>query len=646
MEQVFKVGFINSTQQLIDCALSVAAKLKINVATSLAGLDAAIPAGKRMEQEGVEVIISRRGTASLLRKNLKIPILSVRISSHDIFLNIRDASLMGRKILLTSFEEEIIEGADLLQKIFNVTIVPGVFHDYGSLETAIIRGKGQGCEIVIGGGVSMALARKHGLKGVELRTNEDAIISALEDAMSVARANREEQEKTLRYRTIMDTTSEGIVALDKNGIITAINHAALQSLGLPEPMVGRNFTDFFPGGHVREVLDSGRPLLNKLERFGSEQFVANYIPLQVGTEVVGEVITFRDVPNVVRAENEVRRSLVKGLVARHTIDDFVHHHPAMKEVVEKVRKFSLVDSTVLITGETGTGKEILAQSIHTLGPRRKGPFISINCAAIPDQLLESELFGYEEGAFTGSRHGGKPGLFELAHNGTIFLDEIGATPLSVQSRLLRVLQEREVMRIGGDRLISVNVRVIAATNQNLCLEVQKGRFREDLYFRLDVLTIHIPPLRERMDDLPVLVQALIRRCARNSRMQSLTIPKRHLDKLMELRWPGNVRQLQNFVEKLVILCEDGFKADVFEQLYTDLLSYSLVRDREASLERTSVNDYLRHKARDDEARSIRKALEESRFCKTTAAKKLGVSRTTLWRKLREMGLGAQTLCDL
>jgi transcriptional regulator, propionate catabolism operon regulatory protein len=636
MEQVFKVGFINSTKQLLDCALSAAAKLNIDMATSLAGLDAAVPAGLRMEQEGVEVIISRRGTASLLRKNLKIPILSVRISFPDIFLNIRDASLMGRKILLTSFGEEKIEGVDLLQELFNVTVIPGVFHDTSSLETAIIRGKGQGCEIVIGGGVSMSLAEKHGLRGVELRTNEDAIISAIEDALSVAGANREEQEKTLQYRTIMDTTSEGIIALDKNGIITAINQAALQFLRLPEQMSSKPFADFDPGGHAREVLDSGHPLLNKLERLGGEMFVANYIPLQVGTEVVGEVITFRDVPNVVRAENEVRRSLAKGLVAKHTIDNFVYCHPSMKQVVEKVRKFSQVDSTVLITGETGTGKEILAQSVHTLGPRRKGPFISINCAAIPDQLLESELFGYEEGAFTGSRHGGKPGLFELAHNGTIFLDEVGATPLSVQSRLLRVLQEHEVMRIGGDRLISINVRVIAATNQDLCLEVQKGRFREDLYFRLDVITINIPPLRERIEDLPVLVQDLIRRCARNRKAQSLTIPEHHLKKLMGLQWPGNVRQLQNFIEKLVILCEDGYRDDTFKELYANLLNYSLIREREAVPERLPLNQYVHGSPGDDEERAIRKALEESRFSKTLAAKRLGVSRTTLWRKLREM----------
>jgi propionate catabolism operon transcriptional regulator len=637
MEQVIKVGFINSAKQVIDCALSAAAKLNINMATAQAGLDAAVPAGQRMVQEGVEVIISRRGTASLLRKNLKIPILSIRISFPDLFLNIRDASLMGRKILLTTLGEEKIEGEDLLREFFNVTLIHGVFHDTASLERAIIWGKAQGCEIVIGGGVGMSMAEKHGLRGVELRTNEGAIMAAIEDALSVAGANREEQEKTLRYRTIMDTTSEGIIALDKNGIITAINHAALQFLGLPEQMVNKPFTDYDPGGHVREVLDSGRPLLNKLEKLRGEMFVANYIPLQVGAEVVGEVITFRDVHNVVRAENEVRRSLVKGLVAKHTIDNFIHSHPAMKEVVEKVRKFSRVDSTILITGETGTGKEILAQSIHTLGPRRRGPFISINCAAIPDQLLESELFGYEEGAFTGSRHGGKPGLFELAHNGTIFLDEVGATPLSVQSRLLRVLQEHEVMRIGGDRLISVNVRVIAATNQNLCLEVQKGRFREDLYFRLDVITVHIPPLRERIEDLPVLVQDLIRRCARNHKAQSLTIPEHHLKKLMELHWPGNVRQLQNFVEKLVILCEDGYQDDTFEELYANLLNYSLIREREAVLERPPINQFFHGSPRDDEARVIRKALEESRFSKTLAAKRLGVSRTTLWRKLREMG---------
>lgn len=641
MEQGFRIGFINSSKQHLECALSAAAKLNIKLETSLTGLDQAVPVGLDMEKEGVEVIITRYGIASLMRKKLKIPILSVRISFSDLFLNVREASLLGQKILLTSANKKM-EGVDLLQKLFKVTLIPVIFQDANSLEKAIVRGKKQGCHIVIGGGDSISLAEKHGLRGVELSTNENSIITTIEDALSVARANREEQAKTLRYRTIMDSSSEGIIALDNQGIITAINLAALQFLGLSEQMVGKKFTAYNLGGYVREVLDSGRPILNKLEKLRGEMFVTNYIPLQLGADVLGEVITFRDVPNVIRAENDVRRFLVKGFVAKQTIENFVHCHPAMKEVVKKVRKFSQVESTLLITGETGTGKEIIAQSIQTLGPRRNGPFVSINCAAIPDQLLESELFGYEEGAFTGSRHGGKPGLFELAHNGTIFLDEVGATPLSVQSRLLRVLQEHEVMRIGGDRLISVNVRVIAATNQNLCLEVQKGRFREDLYFRLDVLTIHLPPLRERIDDLPILVQDLIRRCTRNPQTRVLTIPEQHLKKLMELPWPGNVRQLHNFVEKLVILSEDGYRDATFEELYADLLNYSMIKEQETIRERHFLAPDPRGRPSDDESSAIRKALEESRFSRTLAAKRLGVSRTTLWRKLREMGMNLPT----
>lgn len=638
MERVFKIGFVSISRQFLDCDALVAEDLNIEMVTALADTDTVVPIGLKMEREGVEVIISRRITASQLQQHLKIPVLSLRTTFTDIFLNLRNASLMGKKILLTLFEDDEVAGIDLLENLFNVIVIPGIYHDLASLEATIIRGKEQGCQIVIGGAVSTSLAQKHGLEGLELRINKGVFMSTIDDALSVARANREEQEKAVRYRTIMDATSEGIVALDKNGLITAINHAALQSLALPEPMIGKPFAGLDQGDYLQEVLESGRPVLNKVVRLGGETFVANLIPLQVGAEVVGAVVTFRDVVNVVRAEHEVRRSLFKGLVARNRIDSFVHRHPAMKEVVEQVKKFSQVDSTILITGETGTGKEILAQSIHNLSPRREGPFVSINCAAIPEQLLESELFGYDEGAFTGSRHGGKPGLFELAHKGTIFLDEVGVTPLSVQSRLLRVLQEREVMRVGGDRLISVNVRVIAATNRNLCLEVQQGRFREDLYFRLDVINILIPPLRERIDDLPLLIQDLIRRCARTHKAKNLVIPDCQLKKLMALQWPGNVRQLQNFVENLVILCDDGYQEGTFEKLYAKLLDYSLVRSRSAGSERQFLNHQNDDGPKDDEARAIRKAMEESRFIRSRAAKKLGISRTTLWRKLREMSM--------
>jgi propionate catabolism operon transcriptional regulator len=340
-----------------------------------------------------------------------------------------------------------------------------------------------------------------------------------------------------------------------------------------------------------------------------------------------------------QAESQVRRTMSKRLTAKYTVDDFVHQNWQTKRVIEQAKRFALTDSTVLISGGTGTGKEILAHAIHNLSRRRRGPFVSINCAALPEQLLESELFGYEEGAFTGSKRGGKPGLFELAHNGSIFLDEIGGTPLSLQTRLLRVLQEREVMRIGGDRLIPVNLRVISAANQDLSREVAQGRFREDLFFRLNVLKLAIPPLKERTDDLPMLLRALIKRAARRHRMPPVDIPGPCLDQLCCLPWPGNVRQLSNFAERLIVLCGGEFQQAVFDELCTELVEYSLCQKPEPKQPGGQpLPQYLAAKQRGEEARMIQRALEETAFNKARAAKRLGISRTTLWRKMKSLGM--------
>jgi transcriptional regulator with PAS, ATPase and Fis domain len=300
-----------------------------------------------------------------------------------------------------------------------------------------------------------------------------------------------------------------------------------------------------------------------------------------------------------------------------------------------VQRFAASDSTLLLTGETGTGKEILAHSIHRIGPRRRQPFVSINCAALPENLLESELFGYEEGAFTGSRRGGKPGLFEIAHKGTIFLDEIGATPQSVQTRLLRVLQEKEVMRIGGERMIPVDVRIIAATNKDVTREVQKGNIREDLFFRLNILHIHIPPLRDRMDDLPVLMKALMKKTAKKYQRAPLTVPSAFLASLMAYSWPGNVRQLENFVERLLLLSSDRFRQGIFDELYSELTAYTATGRPFFNKELISGRSRAKGVVQNQDTRSIWRALEEAHFCKSKAAKRLGISRTTLWRKLKE-----------
>jgi transcriptional regulator with PAS, ATPase and Fis domain len=336
-------------------------------------------------------------------------------------------------------------------------------------------------------------------------------------------------------------------------------------------------------------------------------------------------------------ESQIRRSLSKGLIAKYNLSDLIYKSDGMKKMIERVKQFASTSSTITIVGETGTGKEILAQSIHNLSQRAKQAFVSINCAALSEQLLESELFGYEEGAFTGSRKGGKPGLFETAHKGTIFLDEIGATSHNVQRHLLRVLQEREVMRIGADRIIPVNVRVIAASNQELVEEVNKGNFREDLFFRLNVLNINIPPLRNRLEDLPYLVEKFLKILSIEHKKDPFQIPKRCITKLQEYSWPGNIRQLKNFVERLFLICDTECNMNVFDELLMESIEYRPKKfSANIQSQTDSLKDQLKANTAQNEYETIKRALEVSNFSKTKAAKLLGISRTTLWKKLKQI----------
>lgn len=640
-EHKIKIGFIITTRQFIECALTVARQKNENIDVALVGSDNAIEVAKRMQKDGVEVIVSRRGMAHLLRENLTIPVLSVPLTSFDILYIIKEVPPFEKKVLLTVFGNAP-NGLEIIDNIFGIELVPGVYQKLDDLERVIIWGKDQGCKSVIGGGMSMSLARKHGLTGLEIHISEEGIATAIEDAKSIAQFQRDEKEKSLRYRAIIDSSPEGIITVNRDGKITIFNKAAKTFLNIPdEKVVGKHITKYIPNASILDVMNSNTRQLNHVEEHKTNQFLANHMPISDGKEVIGGISILKDTSNIMQAENEIRRSITKRFIAKYTINDFIYNDWTMKRLVDKVRKFAATNSTVLIAGETGTGKEIIAQGIHNVGLQRQGPFVSINCAALPDQLLESELFGYAEGAFTGSRRGGKPGLFELAHKGTIFLDEIGATNFTVQTRLLRVLQEKEVMRIGGESLIPITVRVIAAANQNLIKEVKSGRFREDLFFRINVLTLNIPPLRERIEDLPFLINALIKRSASYYRYSPFKIPERYINKLKELSWPGNVRQLVNFIEKLVILSGEVFDTKIFDELYSELVEYSLIQEMPHKHGQVSFKQRLRIKSSKDEFRMIHEALEETRFDKNAAAKKLGISRTTLWRKLKTLNFDRQ-----
>ena len=322
----------------------------------------------------------------------------------------------------------------------------------------------------------------------------------------------------------------------------------------------------------------------------------------------------------------------KGLMAKQTFNDIQGSSPEMLQCINRARQYAKSNGTALIYGETGTGKEIFAQSIHNESKRAKGPFVSVNCAALSENLLESELFGYVEGTFTGALKGGKMGLFELAHGGTLFLDELGEISLNFQAKLLRVLQEKEVRRVGGDRLIPIDVRIICATNRDLGEEVRLGRFREDLYYRLSVLELQLIPLRQRKDDIvPMAISFFKNECIKEQKVLFWT-QDQLFDCLKSYDWYGNARELQNFIEKLVISSEEG------EELTQFKICELLAEKKGGIYDKGGQNpDQLQipfsNQFEEMENQLWKQLLERYHGDKERLCKDYGVSKTTLWRKL-------------
>ncbi|MDF1594037.1 MAG: sigma 54-interacting transcriptional regulator [Desulfobacterales bacterium] len=638
-DKKYEVGVVISTASLVEQFKTIAKERGQNIHVACKGLDEAITAGKKMESEGVEAIISRRGTAHMLRENLRIPVFSIPQASIDIVKSLKKAATLGSKIVLTAFLNKIA-GIDILEELLNIKIIQGIYTDIASMESSILSAKSLGCNVAVGGGSTIRIAEKYALKCVEFETNEEILFETFENAISAAQARREEQKKAYHYQCVIDATTEGIIGVDNAGRIKTINQVARKLLEIKsQEIIDQSASRYVNSESLLRLLNSEVPVRNKLEKVNNELYIFNHLPVTMNNEVIGGVSTFKDIANVMKAENVVRHSLSKGLIAKYFFEDLIHESAIMRDIAIRATQFAKTDSTILIMGATGTGKEIIAQSIHNLSDRAKKPFVSVHCAALPEQLLESELFGYEEGAFTGSKKGGKPGRFELAHKGTIFLDEIDTTPLSVQMRLLRVLQEKEVMRLGADRTVPIDVRILAAAGKDLGISVQEGIFREDLFFRLNVLRITIPPVKNRTEDIPVLLDYFIRKLSAKHGLDPIALPISFVHKLKEYSWPGNVRQLRNFAERLVLNCNLRCSIDAIDELYDELIQYPpgcQVTNSVSSVEPFKLN--IKAKKMDQELMIINKTLENAQFSKTKAAKELGISRTTLWRKLKEAGM--------
>jgi PAS domain S-box-containing protein len=430
---------------------------------------------------------------------------------------------------------------------------------------------------------------------------------------------------------ILESISDGVFTVDMQWRITSFNRAAEEITGVPRhEAIGRHCADVFRSSMcgaacaLQQTLRTGKPII------GQSGYIidadGNRIPISISTavlrdtdaRVIGGAETFRDL-----SEIETLRQELEG---KFRVGDLTSRSPLMQRVFEVLPAVATSPSTVLILGETGTGKELVARTIHSLSPRKQGPFIAVNCGALPDTLLESELFGYKAGAFTGA-HKDKPGRFALAKGGTILLDEIGEVSPALQVRLLRVLQERTYEPLGSTRSETADARVIAATNKDLAEQVRRELFREDLYYRVNVVRIELPPLRRRKEDIPLLLDQFVVRFNRLQQKSVSGVTAETLSLLMAHDWPGNIRELENVIEHAFILCGDGY-IDI-AHLPKELVAQRSAQGRNTGMR--SAHDIL-------DAQSIRAALKRNAFNRQAAARDLGIHKTTLYRKMKKLGI--------
>jgi PAS domain S-box-containing protein len=441
------------------------------------------------------------------------------------------------------------------------------------------------------------------------------------------------------YNLILDSIHNGVVVTDAKGYITHFNKPYGQFLNVdPEAQIGKHVTEVIENTRMHIVAQTGNAEINKTQRIKGQNMVVQRIPIKKEGRVIavfGQVM-FKDVRDVSKLarklsllQSKVRiyeEELITLRSTRYTFDNIVGISDSIVSLRKEARKAAATHLPVLITGESGTGKELFAQAIHHAGARRLYPFIRINCGAIPRDLLESELFGYEKGAFTGARESGKPGKFELAHRGSIFLDEIGDLPLEMQPKLLRVLEEKEFERVGGTSLIGSNFRLIAASNQNLEEMLNTGRFRRDLYYRLNVIPLQIPPVRERRDDILPLAYYCLEQMSEESSLSAIKIDPQAEEALCKYDWPGNVRELFNLLER-VLSSLDGDTIRL-----ADLPFYFLKNKAKSPDSSGSSLRGLQAKA---EKEAIQDALLATNYNKARAATMLGIHRTLLYKKIRK-----------
>lgn len=590
-----------------------------------------------------KVIIVRGGIATSLKQQISIPVVDLKTTYIDYYETLDKAFRIADRVAFVGWYQHVRNFNRILkesgERIFYVELEPySSTRDGNYIKEILLNVQSKGYSVVVGGGAVVEQARKIGMTALYVGLEKEAVLEAAAEAVHLLKVVNEQKSRQDIISSIFNCVSDGIVAVDTRGFVTNMNQMAKHILNLSDDVCRyKRFSEIISFPKLEVTYQKGTRLTNQVTtnvRAGSSALVISSEPIIMDNKLLGAVYTIQNAEAIHTANKKIKASNIeRGLYAKYNFDHIIGSSEVINQLKAKAAKYAETDAPILITGESGTGKELFAHSIHNESARRGSPFVALNCASIPESLLGSELFGYVKGSFTGARSEGREGVFECANQGTVFLDEIGETSLNVQAHLLRVLQEKEIMRIGDNKVIPVDVRIISASNVDLEEAVRKGRFRKDLYYRLCVLPLNIVPIRERGRDSFEIIQYLLRvkygRC--------IVFSQEAEAMLIEYTWPGNVREIFNFVERINALISDSYMnvEETKELLFSKnsrtppqvSTSTILSADEPADLRNFRTS-------RDLTADEIMNALHRNSGSKKLTAQELGISTTTLWRKIK------------
>ncbi|EOH97472.1 sigma 54-interacting transcriptional regulator [Enterococcus pallens] len=579
-------------------------------------------------ENGAKVFIARGQNFDLINKKYNIPAVSVRATYEEILVAYQQAQMISNRIAILGYGS-IYTMIQRFQRISQEEFLAIKIDDVKNVSHLMKEAAAKGYDTFVGGITTREACSELGLNHVMLDSDSLSIKIALDQALSLIDIQSERSQNFTLIQTILNTSEDAIIAFDEKLKITFINDKAKRIF---KSELNQSVTEkLFPAEIKTKIYDNQESLQNYLIQINEEPHLLSIKPLITNQKVYGAVATITISTELINSETTLRKQLAeKGHIAKSNFKDVIGKSSVIAKTITWAKRIAKSENNILIHGDTGTGKELFAQSIHNFSSRQYGPFIAINCAALATSILESELFGYEKGSFTGASNQGKMGVFELAHKGTLFLDEIGEISGELQAKLLRVIQEKEIVRVGGNNVIPVDVRIITATNKDLKKLSRKNEFRSDLFYRLSVLELELPPLKERKEDIPLLVSNYLK-----INYPTIEIEEASLDYFKKFPFEGNIRQLINLVERCAVLAD-------YSKISQYIVEKVCKKEFEAVNEDTSID--IEDAATPlqpitDEARCLEAALKRNFGNRKQTAQELKISTTTLWRKMKKYGIG-------